>query len=221
MAGFTSLALARSSLPENYSLDHNGLLYQVDRTPFTYDRAYVVDRFNNYGIRLEQLSYLRLGYILGCMKRIPRSVLDVGYGNGAFLNAARTLVADCNGFDVPPAYPLPVGINPVGSPYSRHYDLVTFFDSLEHFPDVYEIRGLDCNFVGISVPWCHSFEPDWFMNWKHRRPDEHLWHFNEESLTSFFGELGYKIIGSSSVEDSIRKPEGALPNILTAVFERA
>jgi hypothetical protein len=220
MSRVSSLALDHSALPENYSLDHNGILHQVERRPFTYGRDYV-DHFNSYGIAIDQISYLRLGFIVGCIGKCPGSVLDVGYGNGAFLKAARTLVSDCNGFDVPPAYPLPSGITPAPSLYSRHYDLVTFFDSLEHFPDIYEIRSLKCNFVGISVPWCHSVEPGWFMNWKHRKPDEHLWHFDEHSLVSFFGELGYKPLGLSSIEDSVRKGDGALPNILSAVFARA
>ena len=58
------------------------------------------------------------------------------------------------------------------------------------------------------------------MNWKHRRPDEHLWHFNEKSIEKFFNEMGYDIVDYSNVEDMIRITKEEYPNILTCIFKK-
>ena len=58
------------------------------------------------------------------------------------------------------------------------------------------------------------------MNWKHRRPDEHLWHFDEDSLYNFMKRMGYTFISSSNIEDTIRKNKEGETNILTAVFKK-
>ena len=41
------------------------------------------------------------------------------------------------------------------------------------------VKKLKCKYILISVPCCHYYSDDWFKNWKHRRPDEHIFHFNE------------------------------------------
>ena len=39
----------------------------------------------------------------------------------------------------------------VEEPFSQHYDVITFFDSLEHFDDVYFLDKLNCDYVCISI----------------------------------------------------------------------
>ena len=58
------------------------------------------------------------------------------------------------------------------------------------------------------------------MNWKHRRPDEHLWHFNEKSIEKFFNEMGYDMLYHSNVEDIIRISNDEHQNILTCIFKK-
>jgi peptidoglycan hydrolase-like protein with peptidoglycan-binding domain len=82
------------------------------------------------------------------------------------------------------------------------------------------VKDLDCNYVYISLPWCHNFSEEWFMNWKHRRPDEHLWHFNKKSIENFFNEMGYDMVDYSNVEDLIRVSGEEYPNILTCIFKK-
>ena len=72
----------------------------------------------------------------------------------------------------------------------------------------------------ISLPWCHNFSDEWFENWKHRRPDEHLWHFNQKSIEKFFNEMGFDMVVYSDIEDTIRKPSDEHPNILTCIFKK-
>lgn len=200
----------------NYALDKNGVVRQVGRscTP-AYDQKYVVDRYSSAPVR--EMSHLRLGYVLGSAGGVPGSILDIGYGSGDFLKAAKQLIPNVYGYDVPPAYPVP-GITLVDDPYRDSYDVVTFFDSLEHFESIYDIRALKARYIVISVPWCHYFSDEWFQNWKHRRPNEHLWHFDYPSLCRFMAEIGFAPVNFCAVEDAIRKSDGTWNNILTATF---
>ena len=104
--------------------------------------------------------------------------------------------------------------------FIEKYDVVCFFDSLEHFDNIYIIKELKTDYIFISVPWCHNFSPDWFKSWYHRKPNEHLWHFNKESLLNFMSELGYNCIHTSNIEDTIRKNNKEYSNILTAIFKK-
>jgi hypothetical protein len=72
----------------------------------------------------------------------------------------------------------------------------------------------------VSLPWYHNISDEWFSTWKHRKPDEHLHHFDLSSLTNFMRSQGFRLVGHSNVEDTIRKSVSTLPNILTAVFEQ-
>ena len=58
------------------------------------------------------------------------------------------------------------------------------------------------------------------MEWKHRRPDEHLWHFNEKSIVNFFNESNFELVKVSNVEDVIRKGDYEYENILTCIFKK-
>jgi hypothetical protein len=84
-----------------------------------------------------------------------------------------------------------------------------------------DLPKVHAKFVVISVPWCHSFNGNkWFLEWKHRKPGEHLWHFNSATLPSVFGRMGMREIYCGNPEDKIRKGDGVLPNILTMIFAR-
>ena len=65
--------------------------------------------------------------------------------------------------------------------FNQFYDIITFYDSLEHFEEIEFVKKLKCNYICISVPNCHYKNDEWFRNWKHRKPNEHLWHFNSKS----------------------------------------
>ncbi len=205
----------------NYIKLQNGLIKQkeffVEKKK--YDVEYVDVRYNTYGEKNVQMSFLRLGYIIGSLGKIPNSILDIGYGNGEFISACTKIIPNCYGNDVS-NYPVPKNVKFVENIYKDHYDVITFFDVLEHFEDIYEIKKLKCNYIVISVPWCHYYSDEWFMNWKHRRPDEHLWHFNDESIVNFFKELDYELVNQSNIEDTVRKPTDSNPNILTCTFKK-
>ena len=206
---------------ENYEILPNGLIKQINIKSKlqTYDKKYVDDRYNQYGVKGFQMSGLRLGYLISSINKIPESILDVGYGNGDFLKLCSESKIKSYGNDVS-GYPLPPNVDFVNNIFENYYEVISFFDVLEHFEDITFIKNLNCKYIFISVPWCHNFNDEWFKNWKHRREDEHLWHFNDESIVNFFNEMGYKLLSKSNVEDTIRTSVENNENILTCIFEK-
>jgi hypothetical protein len=209
-----------ASMLVNYEKDRNGVIKQMHRNKFIYDINYTVASYDGKKVPVDNMSYLRLGYLLSNLGKIPESLLDVGYGNGRFLQKANQIIQNCYGFDIPPEYPLH-GIPVVKDMYTDTYDVVCFFDSLEHFDDIYEIKKLKANYVYISVPWCHYLDDEWFLGWRHRKENEHLWHFDLNSLKNFMGEMNYEYVCHANIEDAIRKSyDEDLENILTAIFKK-
>lgn len=173
-----------------------------------YDKEYVATRYDVYEMTL-LMSYLRLGFVKSFVD--GGKLLDVGYGNGSFLKLAAK-----NGFDV-------YGKDVHGADYgireielSAHvWNLVTFFDSLEHFPDLISVREIRAECIIVSTPYRPvSFPND--LSWKHYRPGEHLHYFSENSLMTLF--LNMNFVGSFMVEDAVRGSRNGEPNILTCVF---
>ncbi len=203
---------------DNYSKTQDGVIYQVERKPFDYTGAY-----NNYYKEIQDstryTSYLRLGYIVGSIGHIPKSILDVGYGTGAFLQACETEVKERYGHDIS-GWEVPSGCKFVDNILENHYDVITFFDSLEHMKDIEFVKDLNCNYICISVPDCHYFDDEWFDNWKHKKPDEHLWHFNKDSLKSFMSRMGYSLVNMCNLEDITRINNQEYTNILTGIFKK-
>lgn len=202
---------------DNYAIDEFGIIHQLNRVSEC-DKDYG-DEYNSYGELSHYLSHLRLGFVEGAvdMKKC-KSIIDIGFGNGDFLRACQKKFDVCAGYDLLYKY-LPEGCVKEESMFDRHYDVFTFFDSLEHFEDIRVLDKIKCKYIVISVPNCISADRSFFDFWKHRKPDEHLHHFNEESLKKFVEFSGYKVIKVSHFEDAIRKNSG-VNNILTIVAEK-
>lgn len=206
---------------DNYEILPNGVIHQktiVNKLP-DYDKKYVDDRYNSYGEKGMQMAYLRLGYLMGSINTSISSILDIGYGNGDFMRAAKSLIGDVHGFDVS-NYPVPDNCTKVDNMFTNEYDVVCFFDSLEHFENIDFVKDLKTEFIYISLPFCHNISDKWFKDWKHRREDEHLWHFNDNSLITFMKEQGYECLRLSNVEDNIRGLLNGNANILTGIFQK-
>ena len=199
---------------DNYEKDLNGVIKQINCTPFSYDYSYA-DNYNTLPTN-DIMSHLRLGYIVGSLGKMPESILDVGYGNGAFLNLAKNSTT-CYGHDIS-QYPIPEGVSFVENILENYYEVISFFDVIEHFSNPYFLKDLNCKYIVCSLPHCHNFSDEWFEDWKHRKPNEHLWHFNEESLIKFFDVQGYSKINTSDFEDVVRKSKETYSNILSGVF---
>ena len=103
-------------------------------------------------------------------------------------------------------------------------DVATFFDSIEHLLQEDLISLLQkkrCDHFCISVPWYHTCMSDeWFKNWKHRRENEHIHHFDAHGLVGVLMDVGCKIVYVGNPEDRIRISNSNLHNILTVIGTR-
>jgi len=205
---------------ENYRFTQDGVIEQIIKQPFAYGADYSA-AYNKLGETANYMSHLRLGHIVGVLSSHGfnniQSILDVGYGNGSFLTAASKFIPNCFGTDISESYPLPLNCKFVSN-FDGYYDVITFFDALEHFHSIEFVKNLNCKYVCITVPLCRNDSDEWFESWKHRKPNEHLWHFNSASLTAFMERVGYTCISMCNVEDVIRNMIGSQSNILTGVF---
>lgn len=159
------------------------------------------------------MSRARLVYVRTFVRE--GKLLDVGYGQGHFAKLAQGAGFDVYGNDV---HGVDYGVREVNLNHGSRWDVVTFFDSLEHFPDLAPVRDLAgrSKYVVVSLP----SRPVWFperLEWKHYKPGEHLHYFCEDSLDRLFGVK--RRLAFTDVEDVIRGkgPEG-VRNILTAVY---
>jgi len=221
-----------------YEIDRHGTIHQKNPEPFKYDEDYVSTYDNpEYADKSLALSALRFSQAVAACGGIPQYVMDYGYGDGSFLNFARSYdkARECWGYDIT-GRDVPQQCHPVDEPFSIHVapnqddirkwfkpmDVVSFWDVLEHLPDMKIIRDIDTKFLIVSLPWCHYQQQgvEWFDQWKHRKPNEHLHHFSPFSLGSFLREMGYETLWMSNVEDAIRKPSDRFENILTGVFSK-
>lgn len=197
----------------------HGAMFSINRSiTANYNYSYVA-RYEKYPQKA--LSKIRADVALALAKNLTQ-VCDVGCGTGAFLGELKERVPNLNtfGYDVSD-YPLPDWINKVPDWSEKAWELVTFFDSLEHFTNIDFVENLNAKYVIVSVPWYHPcLGHSWFYNWKHRRPGEHLWHFTPDTLSAVFARGGFipRIIGNP--EDQVRKSDNFTSNILTVGFEK-
>lgn len=209
-----------------YEVDANGVICQRDMTVRqVYDREYVASRYDRIPETVRQMSFLRAGFVYGVCGQ-PRSLLDIGYGNGDFLAVWRlwsSLYVDLWGYDVSD-YPVPETCRRANAEdlYGRRWDVVTAFDSIEHIPDISFLGKLEAKRLVVTVPWCHGeLGLGWFRRWKHRRPGEHLRHFNPASLVMTMKLYGFSFLTYSALEDAIRQPDNSHENTFTAVFTKS
>jgi len=203
---------------DNYYTDKEGVIHQIKKQKIVYDTKYIQQSYDTYGNDCTNISYLRLGYILGSCNTIPNSLLDIGYGNGSFLKVCTNIIQNCYGYDIS-GYKIPDKCTLVSDIFDNYYDVITLFDSLEHYDDISFIHNLNCKYICVSLPWCHGNTEEYFSNWKHSRPNEHLHHFNDKSIILFFKKYGYNCIAQSNIEDTIRKSD-IKENILTTIFKK-
>lgn len=121
----------------------------------------------------------------------PRTVLDYGCGVGWFRAYAPEDV-EVDTFDVMPV--------PQTGIAHEHYDLVTFWDVLEHLPNMRVIEPVieAAKHVAISIPIMP--EGTTWTDWKHFKPGEHLFYPTREQLAAFFDKYGFKEIKAGQPE---------------------
>ena len=114
------------------------------------------------------------------------TVLDYGSGCGffkAFVPYSTCLVDTIDVMNVPQT-----GIT------RKKYDLITFWDVLEHIPDLWNLRPIFdmTSFVAITVPIKPEKLP--WNKYKHYKPGEHLHHFQKDDLCALLDVFGFKLV---------------------------
>lgn len=203
----------------DYIINENGVLSQVDPTPITYDFNYIMDGYGTIGEKRKQMSYLRYAYMCGAIGK-PHKILEIGYGTGDFLSVCHAEGIECCGFDIT-GIPTPYGVESV-SDVNEFVDVVCMFDVLEHFKDINMIAELNAKYVYVSLPNCQYPTDQLYLEkvYPHLKPNEHLHHFNYNSLKRHFESHGYTIVTWGYPEDAIRKRPNYEKNILTAIFKK-
>jgi hypothetical protein len=204
----------------HYEVDQYGVIVQIDHRPFVYDANYSATYDKpEYTRQSELLQAMRYGFACAAHGKHINSIMDVGYGNGAFINYVKQHVPHVYGHDV-------TGVPLDGAyrmPEIVKADVITFWDVLEHFPNLDFLKDIPAQTICLSLPYCHFHTEglDWFSNeYKHRKADEHIRHFNEHSLAALMHSYGWKKVAVSGHEDIVRKSARGLQNILSMAFKR-
>ena len=103
---------------------------------------------------------------------------------------------------------------------STGINICLYVDKYSYEYTIEFVKDLKCGVICISVPHCHYKDDSWFEEWKHRRPNEHLWHFDKNSLSNFMTRMEFVLVSSSNIEDTIRKNKKEESNILTCIFRK-
>lgn len=207
----------------HYEVDEFGVIHQTDSRPFKYDPDYsaIYDK-PEYQRQSDILMAMRYAYCVASLGRDVRSIIDVGYGNGAFMKFAKQHVKYTAGMDVT-GVPVPPGCIQLDINQWQRADVGTFWDVLEHIHDLNFLYTIPVNVLVVSLPYCHFHTEGvrWMEEeYKHLKPDEHVRHFNAASLEKMMQVYGWEKISSSTHEDIVRKSAHGLQNILTMSFRR-
>ena len=153
-----------------------------------------------YSSTAERICTIRWSFIESIK---PELVLDYGSGCGFFKSFAPNGVT-IDTYDIMPV--------PQTGILHKYYDLVTFWDVLEHenwgnlernkdiaMDSIFDIT----NYVAITLPILPEHKD--FVTWKHRKPDEHKFYFSIDVLKRFFSVRGFKLIKDGYPEKVLRE----------------
>jgi SAM-dependent methyltransferase len=206
------------------NLSHCRDCRHIFQTDLRVSAVYGSDYAHQYDTRpCGEMSALRWNFIQRWL-RLPAGgrILDIGYGNGAFLKHARRHGMEVFGLDV---HNEDFGIPTVDYNTGGDFDLICFFDSLEHFPEFDPLFGLRASNVIVSIPNAPDCLLETPEHWRHYKPGEHLHYFSRASLDVLMRKWGLDTkIADGFPEDELRGKLRlncrAHDNIYTAIHAR-
>lgn len=162
--------------------------------PNMYDIDYIENMLRMYSKTAEDICRRRWKFVKECH---AETVLDYGCGCGWF-RCWRPKDVKVDSFDINKSA-LQTGIR------RGTYDVLCFFDVLEHLPNFTAIKDLlmKAKYVAVAVP----IKPDDIdlRDWYHFKPDEHLQVFTEETIEAIFDGYGFQLIKKGMPECPPRK----------------
>ena len=147
-----------------------------------YDITYYDNLLRAYSATARQISDIRWEFISSLR---PKTVLDYGCGVGWF-RAFKPDGVEVDTFDIGPF--TQTGIR------REAYDVVCFYDVLEHIPDWDTIRPVieKATYVAGTVPILVNGQV--LSSWKHYKPGEHFYYWSEEGFEEAMNEVGLEKI---------------------------
>jgi hypothetical protein len=199
-----------------YKFDRYQVLHQVDPQPFLYDGNYCATYDTpEYTRQNELLQGMRLAFATGVHGRPIQSILDIGFGNGAFMKFAKKQIPVVYGHDIS-GVPVPAGCD-FTEDINLAVDVACFHDSLEHYPNIQFVKAMRPETIIISLPFFPGTEK--FATWPHLKKNEHIHYFDLESMRRWMWKMNWRMVAYSKHEDIVRRRDTDW-NILTAGFRR-
>jgi len=185
-------------LPFGYEIDKYGFIKQSSHTTFNYD----VDYKMRQGTTAE-MAFMRIGWIcavIGYENVSKFNVVDIGCGNGMFVECAKKVFKSAYGFDLD------------GESITKEellkteWDLIVLTDVIEHMEDIDSIFDINWKYSMISFPETPDVsEFDELRNWRHFKPNEHLYFLKSVGVKEWMERNGCEVICQDCFEDAIRK----------------
>ena len=163
---------------------------------FEYDLKYYEKMLRQNSKTAEKICNIRWKFVDEVLTKNDNVVLDYGSGVGWF----KAFAPDKASVDTHDIGCFPqTGIN-------RHeYDLITFFDVIEHIESFSDIKSIisRTKYVAATIPIVPKDKN--LEDWKHFKPYEHLHYFNEKEFISLFKYIGFELIKKGTPECPPRK----------------
>lgn len=162
-----------------------------------YDIEYFYNMLRMYSPTAERICKARWDFV---SEAKPRTVLDFGSGCG-FFKAFAPKDVKVDTFDVMPV--------PQTGIKSERYDLVTFWDVLEHIPNLEDLRYVfdKADWLGVTVPIKPADVP--WEKYKHFKIGEHIHHFQEDHLKAVMAHFGFELVKNGNPECPPREMIGS------------
>jgi len=140
-----------------------------------------------------QLTALRVAMVNRHIGNKP--LVDVGAGSGQFVRARPNTMA----YEVNPAAVKALRAENlhVGVPFAESFPHASFWDSLEHMPDMVPMLR-QRTWIFLSMPIYTG--PEEVLASKHFKPREHYWYFTEGGLVGYLGRLSFELAESNQQE---------------------
>lgn len=168
-----------------------------------YDLDYYENMLREYSKTGEKIAAIRWGWLASLN---PTTVLDYGSGVGWF-RAWRPKGVEVYSYDM--------GIYPQTGIDLIMYDVVCFWDVLEHILDFTQIEPLLALARNVAVTLPIMPEKERYDQWKHFKPGEHLHYFTAATLDALFSKYGFKMIKTGQPECPPRK------DITSVLYEKS
>lgn len=201
--GTDFIELSKNNIPLFECVDCAVLHQKVELNLDEYKLFYKNEYHENYQKTLGRQSYSeRYNHDVSVAKyrldskykHLPKNckILDIGSGNGAFIDYANFIGYKAEGIDFIQHPNTHVGSVEDVLPTLNKYDVITLHDVLEHLVDPANILNIIKEKLNPSGQVIIDF-PDYYKKSgiHHWRPIQHLWYMNEKQLISFIESYGF------------------------------